>query len=174
MSHPISLQRIDLPVRQWRTAAIVLTGVAAVELVLLLFVGGALLSRSGTETVAPAKHGTTTIAKVKPTKAKTPPAAAQALPRRKVGVLVLNGNGRTGAAGVAASRVTGHGYRVRGVANAPTTEYAHSIVMYKPGFKSEGARLARDLGVGIVGPLDGMRPSQLSGAHTVLILGSSS
>ena len=44
--------------------------------------------------------------------------------------------------------------------------------MYRPGFKGEGTRLARDLGVPIVGPLDGMRPSQLNGAHTVLILGS--
>jgi LytR cell envelope-related transcriptional attenuator len=170
MSHPLSLPRIDLPVHQWRTAAIVLTGVAAVELVLLMFVGGALLSRSGTAAAAPTKHRTTIVAKAKP--AKTTPAVAQVLARRKVGVLVLNGNGRTGAAGVAASRVTHRGYRVRGVANASTTEYAHSIVMYRPGFKSEGARLARDLGVGIVGPLDGMRPSQLHGAHTVLILGA--
>jgi LytR cell envelope-related transcriptional attenuator len=170
MSQPFSLSRIELPVRQWRTAAIVLTCVAAVELVLLVVVGGALLSRGGTQTVAPTKHRTTVVAKAKPTKAT--PAAAQALPRRKVGVLVLNGNGRTGAASVAARRVTQHGYRVRGVANASTTEYGHSIVMYRPGFRTEGARLARDLGVGIVGPLDGMRPSQLHGAHTVLILGA--
>jgi LytR cell envelope-related transcriptional attenuator len=170
MSHPLSLPRIDLHVRQWRTAAIVLTGVAVVELVLLVVVGGALLSRTGSETVALTKHRATVVAKVAPV--KSAPATAQALPRRKVGVLVLNGNGRTGAASIAASQLTHHGYRVRGVANAPTTEYSHSIVMYRPGFKSEGARLARDLGVTIVGPLDGMRPSQLHGAHTVLILGA--
>jgi LytR cell envelope-related transcriptional attenuator len=170
MSHPLSLPRIDLPVRQWRTAAIVLTGVAVVELVLLVAVGGAFLTRTGSATVAPTKHRATIVAKAQPT--ESAPATAQALPRRKVGVLVLNGNGRTGAASIAASRVKQHGYRVRGVANAPTTEYSHSIVMYRPGFKSEGARLARDLGVTIVGPLDGMRPSQLHGAHTVLILGA--
>ena len=43
--------------------------------------------------------------------------------------------------------------------------------MYRPGFAAEGRRLARDLGVGVVGPLDGMRPAQLHGAHAVLILG---
>lgn len=170
MSHPLSLPRINLPVRQWRTAAIVLTGVAVVELVLLIVIGGAFLSRTDSETVAPTKHRATTVAKVKPM--KSAPATAQALPRRKVGVLVLNGNGRSGAASIAASQVTQRGYHVRGVANAPTTEYSHSIVMYRPGFKSEGARLARDLDVTIVGPLDGMRPSQLHGAHTVLILGA--
>jgi LytR cell envelope-related transcriptional attenuator len=172
MSHPLSLPRIDLPVRQWRAAAIVLTGVAVAELVLLVVVGGAFLSRASNDTVALTKHRTTIVGKAKP--AKSTPATAQALPRRKVGVLVLNGNGRTGAASIAASQVTQHGYRVRGVANAPTTEYSHSIVMYRPGFKSEGARLARDLGVTIVGPLDGMGPSQLHGAHTVLILGGTS
>ena len=40
------------------------------------------------------------------------------------------------------------------------------------GFEGEGRRLARDLGVKVVGPLDGMRPGQLHGAHAVFILGS--
>jgi LytR cell envelope-related transcriptional attenuator len=157
-------------VRQWRLAAIVLTAVAAVELILLIAVGGALLSRSDGAATVGAKRPPAKAEKAKPaTKAS---ATAAALPRRKTGVLVLNGNGRTGAASVAANRVTQRGYRVRGVANAPNAGYARSIVMYRPGFKSEGARLARDLGVPIVGPLDGMRPSQLNGAHAVLILGA--
>ena len=156
---------------QWRLAAIVLTCVAAVELVLLVAIGGALLSRP--ESGASAAPKRAVAATVKAKQAKSAPAKQAAmLPRRKIGVLVLNGNGRTGAASVAASRVTNRGYRVRGVANAPTHDYVRSIVMYRPGFKTEGARLARDLGVPIVGPLDGMRPSQLHGAHTVLILGS--
>ncbi len=167
MSYPLSLPRVDLPVRQWRTAAIILTAIAAIQLVLLV---GIMLSRTGTATTVAAKRPAVTATKTKP--AKITPTALTALPRRKIGVLVLNGNGRTGAASVAANRVTNRGYRVRGVANAPNSGYAHSIVMYRPGFKSEGARLARDLGVPIVGPLDGMRPSQLHGAHTVLILGA--
>src|ERR1044072_9756913 len=79
-------------------------------------------------------------AKVATTEKSTP---AQ-LPRRKVTVLVLNGNGRQGAAATAASRVSGKGYRIGLVANAPRHEYAPSLVMYVPGFKCEEQSLARD------------------------------
>ena len=44
--------------------------------------------------------------------------------------------------------------------------------MYRPGFAGEGRRLARDIGVKIVGPLDGLRKSDLHGAQLVFILGS--
>jgi hypothetical protein len=43
--------------------------------------------------------------------------------------------------------------------------------MYRRGFEGEGRRLARDLGIKVVGPLDGMKPAQLHGAQAVLILG---
>jgi hypothetical protein len=43
--------------------------------------------------------------------------------------------------------------------------------MYRRGFKGEAQRLARDLGVHVVSPLDGVRPGQLHGAQAVLILG---
>ncbi|MFN8224170.1 MAG: LytR C-terminal domain-containing protein [Gaiellales bacterium] len=176
MEHLLRLTSIERPVHQWRAAALALTAVAAIELILLVAAGGALLGRSknhalvlSTRTSAQAKVGTAP-AKAKPQATK--PGAATMLVRRKIGVLVLNGNGRSGAAGVAASRVTHRGYRVRGVGNAPSMDYVHSIVMYRPGFRAEGIRLARDLGVRIVGPLDGIRPKQLHGAHTVLILGA--
>ncbi len=103
-------------------------------------------------------------------KAKT--AAAAELPRRKVSVLVLNGNGRQGAAAATASRVSGRGYRIGGVANAPRTDFTRTLVMYRRGFEGEGRRLARDLGIGIVGPLDGMRPPQLHGAQAVVVVGA--
>ena len=93
------------------------------------------------------------------------------LPRRQVTVLVLNGNGRRGAAAAAASRVSHRGYRIGLVANAPSHDYATSLVMYRPGFQGEARRLARDLGVKVVSPLDGVRPGQLHGAQAVLILG---
>ena len=119
VSHPLSLPRIDLPVRQWRLAAIVLTCVAAVELVLLVAIGGALLSRPESGASAAPKRAVASTVKAKQAKS-APVTQAAMLPRRKIGVLVLNGNGRTGAASVAASRVTRRGYRVRGVANAPS------------------------------------------------------
>jgi hypothetical protein len=52
-------------------------------------------------------------------------------------------------------------------------DYTHTLVMYRPGYGAEGARLARDLHIRIVSPLDGMRVSQLDGSHVVLVLGSS-
>lgn len=164
--------------RPWRLAALALTAIAAVELMLLVVVGGALLAKPESPTHAIAAKRTTATrdaTTAKPQKAvttsKTTSATAE-LPRRKVGVLVLNGNGRQGAASAAATRVSGRGYRIRGVANAPEHDYVRSIVMYRPGFEGEGRRLARDLGVQVVGPLDGMRPRDLHGAHTVLILGA--
>ena len=98
------------------------------------------------------------------------PQAAK-LPRSHVHVLVLNGNGRTGAAADAATRVRRHGYKIGGVGNSRKL-VGRSLVMYRPGFAGEGRRLARDLGVKIVGPLDGLRKRDLHGAQVVFILGS--
>jgi hypothetical protein len=50
--------------------------------------------------------------------------------------------------------------------------YAHSLVMYRPGYEGEGRRLARDLGIRMVTLLDGMRTSDLHGAKAVVIIGS--
>ena len=44
--------------------------------------------------------------------------------------------------------------------------------MHRRGFEARGTRLARDLGIAIVGPLDGMRPAQLHGAHVVAVVGA--
>jgi hypothetical protein len=45
--------------------------------------------------------------------------------------------------------------------------------MYRPGFTGEARRFARDLNLGLVSPLDGMKPAQLHGAQIVMILGAS-
>jgi hypothetical protein len=175
VDHPIRLESVELAVRPWRTAVLVVAAIAAVELILLVMLGGALLAKptsahTGHATAAHAKA--TPKAKPRPAPAKTTKAAAPAqLPRRKVTVVVLNGNGRQGAAATAASRVSRRGYRIGLVANAPSHDYATSLVMYRPGFRGEASRLARDLGVKVVSPLDGVRPSQLHGAQAVLILG---
>jgi hypothetical protein len=175
VDHPIRLDHVELAVRPWRTATLVVAAVAAVELVLLVMIGGALLAKPH------ATHKRSTASKPVPTKSAAKPAAARPtkatavaaaeLPRRKVKVVVLNGNGRQGAAAAAASRVSRKGYRIGLVANAPSHDYATSLVMYRRGFEGEAQRLARDLGVKVVGPLDGVRPNQLHGAQAVLILG---
>lgn len=175
MDHPIRLEHVELAVRPWRTATLVVAAVAAVELVLLVMIGGALLAkphatghkRSTASKAASTKDATRTTS-ARPAKVKV---AAAELPRRKVKVVVLNGNGRQGAAAAAASRVSRKGYRIGLVANAPSHHYVTSLVMYRRGFEGEAQRLARDLGVKVVGPLDGVRPGQLHGAQAVLILG---
>ena len=45
MDHPIRLDHVELAVRPWRTATLVVAAIAAVELVLLVMVGGALLAK---------------------------------------------------------------------------------------------------------------------------------
>jgi hypothetical protein len=162
-------------VRPWRNAAYIAVGIAAFELLLLLAIGGGKLTgfvadrlegAARQEVLAPTKQ-----TQAKPVSRK--PAAATAVakrPRSKTVVMVLNGNGRTGAAASAASRVQSRGYRIGEVTNAPR-QVSRSIVMYRPGFAGEGRRLGRDIGVRLVTPLDGMRASALDGAHVVFILG---
>jgi hypothetical protein len=154
-------------IRPWRRATIAVSAVAALELLLLSIVGIALFGKpilhhfqsSAASAATPPKRV-----------AKAPPAKAL-LPRNEVVVMVLNGNGQAGAARAAADRVQAKGYLLGNVGNAPRV-MPHTIVMFRPGFAAEGRRLAHDLRVRIARPLDGMRPSQLLGAHLVLILGT--
>ena len=43
--------------------------------------------------------------------------------------------------------------------------------MFRPGFRGEALRLARDLHLKVVGPLDGLKPKQLLGAQVAVVLG---
>jgi hypothetical protein len=58
------------------------------------------------------------------------------------------------------------------VGNAPKTGYARTIVMYRPGFRSEALRFQHDLNLSVVAPLDGMTLAELKGAKLVEILGA--
>ena len=180
MDHPARLDT-ELAVQPWQRATLLFAVIAALELVLLIVAGGALLAKPGaqhrTTAKAPVAHHatTTTTHKAAPprktARPKPAPTAAAELPRSKVELVVLNGNGRQGAAAEAAARVKSRGYKVGAVTNAPRQDYPQTIVMYRRGFEGEAQRLARDLGVHVVSPLDGMRPAQLHGAQAVLILG---
>jgi LytR cell envelope-related transcriptional attenuator len=173
VDHPLPAP--DALVRPWRTAAYVAVAIAAVELLLLLVIGGGKLAGWATDRMqlAARERVAAPIHKrqVGPAASRRrAPAPAAKRPRSKTVVLVLNGNGRTGAAASAASRVESRGYKIGDVTNAPEL-VPRSIVMYKPGFAGEGRRLAKDLGVKLVTPLDGMRPQELGRAHVVFILG---
>jgi hypothetical protein len=65
----------------------------------------------------------------------------------------------------------GLGYQIAATTDARRHDYATSVVMYVPGFRAEGERLARDLHVKVVGPLDGMRRSALHGGQLAVVLG---
>ena len=93
------------------------------------------------------------------------------LPRRDVSVLVLNGNGVPGAASTAAERVHARNYVVAATGNAPRSDFSRSVVMYRPGLAGEARRLARDVGIRRVAPLDGLRARDLQGAHVALVVG---
>ena len=167
----------------WRTTAIVASTVAALELVVLLAIGIALIAGPVVARVraaaAPApvavvkRHAPSAAkAKAKPKPAAPHPAKAHPiLPRGKTSVLVLNGNGRTGEAASAAVLVRARGYPIGGVGDAERSDYGRSVVMYRPGREREARRLARDVGIRLVGPLDGMRPAELEGAQLALVVG---
>jgi len=94
------------------------------------------------------------------------------LARADLEVEILNGNGRQGSAAAEASTVRGLGYVVGNVGNAARADYTRSVVMYRRGYRAEGLRLGRDLGIRAVGPLDGLHPSDLMGAHLAVVIGS--
>jgi hypothetical protein len=118
-----------------------------------------------------AHHAITEAAKAPAASKPKPEPMLPLLPRRLVSVTILNGNGVSGAAASEASRVRARGYIVGRVGNAPRGSYGHSVVMYRAGRVREARRLARDLGVGIVSPLDGLRKGDLHGAKLALVVG---
>jgi hypothetical protein len=157
----------------WRAATLVVGAIAAAELVALIGIGAIHLAPRTHAVKAAA--GKPDAAKAKP--AAQPPAVRPApshplRPRDGVRVLVLNGNGVQGAASTKASSLQALGYRLGGAENAQRHDYAQSMVMYVPGWVKEARRVARDTGVRLVAPVDGLTPAKLKGSKIVLILGS--
>ena len=149
----------------WRTIAVVVAGVATLELLILVVVGIALVAK-------PMAHrAISNAAKTPAVTMPKPEPMLPLLPRRLTSVTILNGNGVAGAAALEASRVRARGYIVGKVGNAPRGSYGHSVVMYRAGRVREARRLARDLGVAIVSPLDGLRKADLHGAKLAVVVG---
>lgn len=167
MEHSLPRPQIAHP---WRTATIVVGAIAAIELAALIAIGLPMLGRAVAENVRTAAKQRVLAPAPRPAKPE-PTVHARALPREDTSVVVLNGNGRTGAAGAAADHVHELGYMVAGTGNAARSDYRRTIVMYRPGRQAEGERLAKDVGAKVVGPLDGLRLRDLMGAQVALILG---
>jgi hypothetical protein len=148
----------------WRAAALAAGIVALVELTVLLALAGAHLFR--------VHHGAASPAAA--TKPAGPADRAVARPlraRSRISVLVLNGNGVSGAAGTEATQLLARGYRHAVPADASTT-YAQSVVIFRPGWQREAERLARDVGIRAATPLDVRLPRSDRGYQVVLILGA--
>jgi hypothetical protein len=148
----------------------VAAAIAAVELALLLGVGAVLLGKAFATEVEQAALARV-VAPAKPDRPE-PKVGAPKLARSQTSVLVLNGNGISGAAGEAGRRVRGLGYVVGGVGNAPHSDFGRSVVMFRRGYEPEARRLAKDVGIKVVGPLDGLRARDLMGAQLALVVGN--
>ena len=103
----------DVLVRPWRTATLIASAVAAVELVVILVLGVVLVGKPLTEKMRDAARDRTLGA---PAAAPaTKPRIGRSVPRlsrEDTSVLILNGNGVSGAAHAAASRVRARGYSI--------------------------------------------------------------
>jgi hypothetical protein len=162
----------------WRTAAMVAAGVAAVELFILIvvavFLGAKLVTDHAEKATSPAAMRAVVEEATKP--AATTPATKGTpvanLPRGRTSIIVLNGNGTPGAASIVADRLSHFHYIVAATGNAPRSDFRRSVVMYRTAaFKGEALRLANDLHLRRVAPLDGMTRRDLQGAHLALIIG---
>jgi hypothetical protein len=100
------------------------------------------------------------------------PPATPLRPRAHISVLVLNGNGISGAAGGEATTVLARGYRHAIPTDAPSLAYARSVVLFRPGWQREAERLARDARIPAVAPLDGTVAPAYAHVPLVLILGA--
>jgi hypothetical protein len=177
MDHSVEYE----PLQPWRAAAMIATGIAAVELFILLLIGfmlgaKAFSDKTETATIAAIKRevpqaAQTQKAETKPAQSSTKKEEPKILPRGKTSVVVLNGNGIPGAAAVSADKAHSFHYIVTATGNAPSTGFARSLVMFRPGFKAAAQRLAKDMGVKAVTPLDGITGADLQGAQLALIIG---
>jgi hypothetical protein len=163
-----SLPQVSSP---WRTATLVASTVAAAELVILVVLGVTLLAKPVSEHVRDAAEAKV-FAPVTPKPRAAAPVGEPKLSRAETSVIVLNGSGVSGAAAENALRVRELGYTIGTVGNAPRSDFTRTLVMFRPGYRAEAARLAADLKLKIVGPLDGLHASDLLGAHVALIVGS--
>ena len=174
MEHSHPLPTLDA-VRPWRTATLIASAIAAGELVLLVLVGIALIGKPLSEHANKAAAAKLAVPSPKKATQASPikfKVTKASLSREATRVTVLNGNGQQGAAAAQAGRVRQHGYPISAVGNAPKTDYTRTMVMYRGRFRPEAARLAKDLGIKIVTPLDGLSAGALEGAHVAVLVGA--
>ena len=121
----------------------------------------ALVDRPTATGPAPASH-----------QARKAPALPPLPPRSRVSVLVLNGNGTSGAAGAVATRLLARGYRHAIPADAQSLDYPRSVVLFRPGWQREAERLGQDVRIPTVATLDGNVAPEYAHVPLIVILGA--
>lgn len=142
-------------------------GALAIGLCLVIAVaglGGMALIRQLARSDPAAAHG------ARQTKTPTGP-TVKLRSRSALSVLVLNGNGRNGAAGDLATGLVGLGYAHAVPTDAQSHDYARSLVLYRRGFADEANRLAQDANIRTVAPLDGRLPVAYARDQLIVVLG---
>jgi hypothetical protein len=158
----------------WRTATIAVGVVATIELVALIGIGATRLAAPlRAHVVAPATHVATSSTPQRHVRSVASIPSHPLRLRAKLSVLVLNGNGVSGAAGSEATSLRTLGYGSSRSEDAPRHDYARSMVLYVPGYVQEARRLARDARLRVVAPVDGIRNAALKGSQLVVVLGGS-
>ena len=140
----------------WRLATLVASAVA------LAILAGLVLTRQPARTRPVSDTG----------RVPTRQAVTPLRPRSRISVLVLNGNGASGAAGTEATTILARGYRHAIPSDATQLDYARSLVLFRPGWQREAERLARDVKIPTVATLDGRVAPEYAHVPLIVILGA--
>ncbi len=143
----------------WRIATLVGCAIALATLAALVLTHGPGQTRPVSDT-----------GRVPKSRPATPPVPLR--PRSHLTVLVLNGNGVSGAAGSEATAILAHGYGHAVPTDAPNPDYPRSVVLYRPGWDREATRLGKDLGIPTVATLDGRVAPEYAHVPLLVILGA--
>jgi hypothetical protein len=100
------------------------------------------------------------------------PALPPLRPRSRLSILVLNGNGVSGAAGKEATAILARGYQHAIPTDAQNLDYPRSVVLFRPGWQREAQRLGRDVRIRMVATLDGSVAPQYAHVPLIVILGA--
>lgn len=96
-------------------------------------------------------------------------AAAKVKPA-EIEVSVLNGTSVPGLAATYGDKVEGKGFSLGAVTNS-SSSFAESVVMFKVGHKPEAQKVAKQLGVSKVQPMNGEIESVSAGADVAVVVG---
>jgi hypothetical protein len=96
--------------------------------------------------------------------------AATKVKPSEVDVTVLNGTSVAGLAATFGDEVEGKGFNLGAVTNS-SSSFEESVVMFKPGHKMEARKVAKQLGISRLQPMNGEIQSVSAGADVAVIVG---